>query len=196
MISRRAVCIGAGLFVLAGCATQPPPTRPTPRITFAHRPRLMFDVAAVDIQQPFVPSGRPPAVEHLMPVSPATVARQWAADRLGASGTGGFIRYTILDASVTETPLGKDQGVSGLLKSQNDLRYDARIQVRIDVQNRAGTGFAEATVERSQTAREDLTLNERDDLLVAFVEALGRDLDARLQAEISPNLDRFRAGAA
>ncbi|WP_417517237.1 hypothetical protein [Minwuia sp.] len=193
MLTRRTFVISGGMFALTACAdTQAPPPRiDIPRITFAHRPAITFDAARVDIQQPFVPSGRAPNVEHQIPNPPARVAERWASDRLRAGGSAGFVRFTILDASIVEVPLKIDRSLAGAFKTQNDTRYDGRYQVRIDVQNPSGTGFAEAIVTRSQSAREDLTLNERDDLMVQFVEEMGRDLDRRLEAEINANLSGF-----
>ncbi|WP_416898753.1 MAG: hypothetical protein ACMVY4_03195 [Minwuia sp.] len=192
IIGRRGFLISGASLVLAACAGKPPPDPPSaPKITFAHRPKLVFGVGLVDIQQPFVSPGRPPNVEHLLPNTPAQVAERWARDRVAADGSSGFVRYSILDASIVANTLETDKSLSGFFKNQNDVRYDGRIQVRIDVQSDAGTGFAEGIVTRSQTATEELSLNERDLLLIEFVEGMGRDLDLRLENEIRASLTRF-----
>jgi hypothetical protein len=192
-VSRRGFILLGGAALLAACTGKPAPepATETPLITFTHRPPIGFDVAQVDIQQPFVSKGRAPNVEHLLANPPARVAERWAKDRLRARGDQGVARYSILDASITETTLKTDKTIQGIFKSQVDTRYDGRIEIRLDVQNSGGQGFANAVVTRSQTAREDLTLNERDALLIQFVEDMGRDLDARMNDEILRSLSRF-----
>lgn len=188
------------LFMLTGCAafltacggTPPPePAVETPRLTFKHRPPIGLDVQTIDIQQPFVSSGRAPNVEHRLANTPAMVAERWALDRLQARGTAGFARYSILDASITETALKTDKTLGSIFKTEVDTRYDGRLEIRLDVENPGGNGFAVGIVTRTQTVPEDLTLNERDQLLIQFVEDMGRDLDARMNDEILRSLSPF-----
>ncbi len=190
-ITRRQFVLGGSSLFLAACASTPPPRPEIPRVTFTHRPRLGFAVTSIDIAQEFVASGQAPNVEHIVPIPPAQVARQWAVDRLVAAGPEGNLRYVIVDAAITETELKTDKTVSGALKTQVDRRFDGRIEIRMDLQNSTGQGTATTVVTRSQTALENLSLNERDELLVQFVEDMGRDLDQRLEAEINTNLTRF-----
>lgn len=191
--TRRMFLLTGGAVFLAACAGKPPPEPKAeiPELTFAHRPKITLDVATIDVQQPFVSKGRDPNVEHLLANPPARIAERWASDRLIAGGANGLARFSVLDASITQTGLKKDEGLSGLFKSQVDTRYDGRIEIRMDIENARGQGFATAVVTRSQTAREDLTLNERDAVLIKFVEEMGRDLDQRLEEEIRRNLGQF-----
>jgi len=191
--TRRMFLITGGAAILAACAGKPPPEPKSeiPQLTFAHRPKIVFNVASIDVQQPFVSKGSDPNVEHLLANPPARIAGRWARDRLVAGGANGLARFSILDASITQTRLKKDEGLSGLFKSQVDTRYDGRIEIRMDIENARGQGFATAVVTRSQTAREDLTLDERDALLIKFVEEMGRDLDQRLEEEIRNSLGQF-----
>ena len=193
VISRRGFVVFGSAGLLAACAGKPPPEPAVekPLLTFRHRPPIKLNVASVDIQQPFVSKGRAPNVEHLLANPPARVAERWAQDRLRAAGNDGLARYSILDASITETALETDKSLGSLFKTQVDTRYDGRIEIRLDVQNSGGQGFATATVERSQTVKEDLTLNQRDALLVEFVEQMGRDFDARMNEEILRSLSGF-----
>lgn len=192
-VSRRGFIVLGGASLLAACTGKPAPepAAETPVITFKHRPPIGFDVAQIDVQQPFVSKGVAPNVEHLLANPPARVAGNWARDRLRVRGEEGVARYSILDASITETALKTDKSIQGIFKSQVDTRYDGRIEIRLDVQNTGGQGFATAVVVRSQTVKEDLTLNERDALLIQFVEDMGRDLDARMNDEILRSLSRF-----
>ncbi len=100
---------------------------------FRHLPAITFDVASIDVQQPFVSSGQPPSIESQIPVTPAQVARNWARDRLKAGGADGVARYAILDASVREVALKTDKSLTGLLKTQQESKLEGRVEVRIDI---------------------------------------------------------------
>lgn len=192
MILLRRLLLSLPLFVLvAGCESSLPPVQELPQISFKHRPPIEFDVASIERQQPFVPPGEPPHVEHEVPIPPAQVARRWGADRLVAAGTSGVARYSIIDASITREDLKTDQSLTGAFKTQQAERYEARIEVRLHVEQPNRNAFTSAVVVRSQTLPENLTLNERDERLVTFVEQLGRDLDKRLEDEILENLSHF-----
>lgn len=192
-LSRRGFVTLAGGFALSACAGGGPEqiVQPVPQVTFRHLPPIRLDVAEIDIRQPFVASGQAPNIEHLLPAPPARVAENWARDRLQAAGGDGLAVYSILDASVTETELETDKSLQALVKTQQGSRFDGRIEIRIDVSNAGGRGFAQAIVTRSQTIRDDLTLNERDIVLVEFVEQMGRDLNRRMEDEIAQNLSGF-----
>ena len=162
-----------------------------PEISFRHLPAITFDVASIDVQQPFVSSSQPPSIESQIPVTPAQVAQNWARDRLKAGGADGVARYTILDASVREEALKTDRTVTGLLKTEQESKLEGRVEVRIDISNPNGTGFTNAIATRSQTVPEGLTLDEREQLQIDFVEALGQDMNRRLETEIRFNLTAF-----
>ncbi|ANK82469.1 MAG: hypothetical protein TEF_18000 [Rhizobiales bacterium NRL2] len=193
-LTRRGFLVLSGGLAVAACegGTAPEPfEQPVPQVTFRHLPPIRLDAAALDVRQPFVAPGQPPNIEHLLPTPPARVAANWARDRLRAAGSGGQATYAILDASITETDLATDKSLQALFKTQQGSRFAGRIEVRIDVANARGRGFAHAVVERSQTVRDDLTLNERDVVLVEFVEQMGRDLNRRLEDEIAEHLGDF-----
>jgi len=192
-ISRRHLLVAAPALMLLACdGTSVLPEGPrVPEISFRHLPAINFDVATVDVQQPFISSGQPPSIESQIPVTPAQVARNWARDRLRAGGTEGVARFSILDASVRETELATDKSVTGLLKTQQESKLDGRVEIRIDISNARGTGFTTAIATRSQTVPEGLTLDEREQLQIDFVEALGQDMNRRLETEIRFNLTSF-----
>lgn len=189
-LTRRTLLLGATA-LLVGCASDPAPRAHLPRVTFAHRPPINFNVAKIDVVNSFRSTGQAPHIEHQVPIAPAAVARQWAQDRLVAKGNVGLLRYEIMDASIRAVPLKVDKSLGNALKALADTRYEGRIEVRLRVNAPGGTGDAVAVVTRTRTALENLTLNERDELLIQFVEELGRDLDRRLEAEISQHLSGF-----
>ncbi|MEC9346553.1 MAG: hypothetical protein VYB54_10010 [Pseudomonadota bacterium] len=198
--SRRQVLLGAAVVLplalaLGACTPEPPPpAQSLPQISFAHRPEIRLTVGDIETVRAFTPTGQAPHIEHAVPIAPVTVVESWIRDRLRAAGGIGFARATIVDASMTETALKTDQSITGIFKTQQARKIAARVEVRIDVEtNGSGNGFVTAIVMRDQTLPENLTLQQRDEALIAFVEALGRDLDARLESEITGNLTGFLA---
>lgn len=192
-LSRRHLLVAAPALFLFGCdGTSVLPEGPrVPEISFRHLPAITFAVAAVEVAQTFVPSAQPPHIEQQIPVTPAQVARNWSRDRLRAGGTDGIATFTIIDASVRDVALKTDTSVTGLLKTQQESRLEGRVEIRIDVANAKGTGFTTAIATRSQTVPEGLTLDRREQMQIDFVEALGQDMNRRLETEIRFNLTSF-----
>jgi hypothetical protein len=190
-INRRAALAGLSAAVLAACTT-PPPAPLFPELTFTHLPPLRLDAAALDIVDAYKPPLTAPNVEHRMPVSPAGAARRWAKDRLVPAGAAGRIVVTIEDAAVTETALERTRGVRGAVTTDQSERYDARLFVRIAIANPRGTGEVTAEAQRSRTVPENLSLNERDQVLFEITEALIGNLNTELENAIDSILPQFR----
>jgi hypothetical protein len=180
------------LLLVAGCST-PPERYPFADLTYGHLPPIRLDVAVVDVVNDYRAPLRAPNVEHLFPVRPADAARRWARDRLVPVGSSGVARFTILQASVVEVPLDRSGGLQGFLTKDQSERYDAVIEVRLDLENAGGlrTGTVMARAARSQTVAENATLNERERVWYALTEALMNDLNAELERNIDLHLQRF-----
>ena len=87
--------------LLGACASEPP--EDFAPLRYSYLPPIRLDVATIEIQQRFVPSGVPPDVTQLAPVSPSEALRAMAEDstagvrRRRAGGVfdrGGFARET------------------------------------------------------------------------------------------------------
>ena len=180
------------LAALAACEV-PAPSARYPEITFAHLEPIKLDVARVEFVQEYVPPLAPPNVEHLFPVLPSAVARRWSDDRIEAAGIARHARVVLVDAAVTETALDIRRGVRGLFWNEQSARYDAAVEVRIDILDDGGEtlGQVRATARRSRTVPEDITLNQRDQVWFELTEALMTDLDAALESAIRRHLARF-----
>ncbi|MDF1721951.1 MAG: hypothetical protein P1U65_14865 [Minwuia sp.] len=192
-LSRRHLLATAPALFLLGCDSMAilPDGPRVPEISFRHLPAIKFAVATIEVEQTFVPSAQPPHIEQQLPVTPAQVARNWSRDRLQAAGTEGIARVNIIDASVRDVALKTDTSVTGLLKTQQESRLEGRVEIRIDITNPKGTGFTTAIATRSQTLPEGLTLDQREQMQIDFVEALGQDMNRRLETEIRFNLTSF-----
>jgi hypothetical protein len=110
------VLLGVSL-TLGACET-PPSQNVYPPLRYSHLPPLKFAVAAVEIEVAYVPSTAPPNVEVLFPVRPSEAAVNWAEDRLVATGSQRRLRYVVKEASVTETPLEVQGGITGAVTTE------------------------------------------------------------------------------
>lgn len=192
--SAAAPLAALALFVLALAACATPPARPTyPELTWAHLPPFELDVAAVEVVSEYEPPYKEPNVEHLFPVPPGEAARRWADDRIKAAGTEGRAKVIIKRASVTETPLELTEGVRGYFTTEQAQRYDAVVEVTIEVRGPRGyrDGFATAVAERSRTVPEDATLNERERVWFEITDALMKDFNAEMERNVREHLGRF-----
>ncbi len=167
------------LLAATGCET-PAPAPVFPDLTFAHLTPIGLDVSTIEVIENYKSPMRAPNVEHEFPVSPGKATLYWAKQRFRATGSVRRGQVIIQDASVTATPLKMKKGVKGLFSDDQSVRYDARIQVRIEVNSPVGgrSSFATATVKRSRTAAEEISVNERHQLFFDLVSALMEDLDA------------------
>ncbi len=183
--------LGAAL-VLAGC-TAAPPQDPYPPLTYNHLPPLKFTVAEVEIEDAYVPSTTPPNVEVLFPVRPSEAALAWARDRLVATGAHRKLRYVVKEASVTETPLEVQSGLTGAFTTDQSERYDARLVLEMQIIDETGRveGTASARAMRSITVPEDASLREREGTWYALTQKLMDDMNTQLEETLRQVFFRY-----
>ena len=179
-----AVSLGAAL---GGCASQVP-VKP-PAVSFAGQ-TIDLDVAVIDVVDQYRPPMAKPNVEHLAPNSPGQAVRRWAAERLRAVGNAGSAQIMILDASILEQQLARENGVTAIFTTQQSQRYDGRIDVKVVCQSPATglTGYAQAMASRSSTVPEDISLAGREATWDKLVRGMMEDLDSRLSQAMRDGL--------
>ena len=179
--------------LLAACANQAPPRPSYTELSFAHLSPIKLDVAEVAVEQSYEPPGTAPNVEHLFPARPAAAAKAWARGRLVAAGPTGRARYIVRQASVVETPLETQGGLTGAVTIDQSERYDALIVVEIQIIAADGSTVGTATVEarRSRTVPENASLNERERAWYDMTKDLMADLDAQLDQTIKAVLFKY-----
>ena len=167
-----------GLFALAGlsaCETaieQPEYAD----LTFGHLGVIELDVAEVKVVKAYQPTTVSPHVELEFPVSPLETAARWAVDRLKATGSQGIATVTITEASVMETALEKEDGITGAFTTDQSERYDGTISMKIVAEDPSGSqARTTGTIRRSTTVPEDISLNERSDIWYEFTEKMMKD---------------------
>ena len=188
---RSALRLGALGVTLAaaGCATPPPP--PPPTLSYTYMGQIHLKVSAVQVVNEYQPPPGGNDVSNQFPVPPAEAVRIWATDRLRAEGGDGTVQVIIKDASVVATNLQPTGGITGTFTVDQDRRYDARLVVDV-VGNSPATnnfhGYTSATVTRSTTTREDLSLAARQQIWLDMTDQMIRDLNAQLDPGIRRDL--------
>lgn len=180
-------------FGLSACQT-PDPIPRYPEITFTHLETIKLDVGAVDYSQAYSPPGRTPNVEHLFPLRPSEVARRWANERIKPVGPISRIaRITLVNAEVIGAALKKTSGIRGVFTIDQAARYDATVEILIEIINSRGDieGQARAVAKRSITVPENLTLNERDQKWFELTEAVMGDIDRQMEKTIRQYLSKY-----
>ena len=183
----RALAAAAALPLawIASCAVPAPPAA-SPELAFGHLPPIRLDAAEVEIVETYRPPLRAPHVEHRFPLTPLAAMRRWAVDRIEAAGETRRVRFVIADARVVAVPLKVREGLRGLLRREQEVRYDAAFEARVEVGTERGRreSFATARVVRSRTAPEDMTLAERDRLFLEMTADVMKELNSVLEANI------------
>ena len=189
----RLVAVVLTALAASACQNTKPPMQKLPEISFANLRPFRLDVGQLEIVSEYVAPGRSPNVEHLMPVSPEGAAQRWAQDRLKPMGRAGFARVLIKDAKVVEVALATDKGLSGAFKKEQEARYDASLQVAVQILDARHMVVAEtiAQATRSRTVPEGMTLNERDRILYDISESLAKDIDQQMSQLIPNYLGRW-----
>ena len=176
---------------MTSCAVSvPPPT--FPKLTFSHLPPIRLDVAEIDIVENYVPLLRSPNVEHEFPVTPIAAMRQWAVDRIQAAGESRRGRVIIEEASVVAVPLKIRKGVQGLFYKDQEIRYDAVLEARVEVRAERGyrDSYATARIMRSRTVPEEMTLIDREQIYFELTEELMQALNAELESNIRQHMQQ------
>ncbi len=164
-----------------------------PEITFSHLKPIRLDVVDIEFVAQYVPSRVAPNVEHQFPVTPATVAKRWTEDRLAPVGISRRARAILLDATVTEVPLKKRGGFMGVFWNDQSERYDARIEMRIEIVDDDGASIAhaQAVAQRSRTVAEDISVSQREQVWFELTEDVTQDFDAEMERLIRRHLIRY-----
>lgn len=180
----RIAAVAAALLSLGACQMASPPQPNFPDLTFAHLPKLRLDVAQIEVIDEYVSPAKPPNVEHLFPTRPAAVAERWGRDRLEAVGAAGRARVLVKRASVVEVPLEQSKGIRGLLTTDQSERYDAVIEIVVQVEGPKGRGSVASSATRSRSVPENVSLNDRERMWFEMTEEMMSDLNTALEARI------------
>lgn len=188
----RIAALLIAVLVLGGCPSTPPAPR-YPELTYGHYGVIGLDVATVEFVPLYVSPRTQPHVEHMSPVTPMAAIERWSNDRLRAMGRDGFARVVVSNASIVETPLKVASGVRGWFTTDQEARYDAVMEVEIQVRDAAGIqrAYTRARAERSRTVQEGASILSRERVLFEMVEAVTAEINAELDRGIRQHLFRY-----
>ena len=190
----QAVVLGVlslvGLLVVSACELYPP-TSVNNDITFAHLEPYFLNVAILEIVIAYKSPYEDPYVEHLVPVSPSVAAQRWATHLLRPVGKEGVVRVTISDAQIVGEVLGVNQDFKSLFTTEQAARYQARIEITVDIldERHISRAYASGEATASNTVSEDASLAERDQILIELTETLL----STFNVAIAPQIERFFA---
>ena len=172
--------------LLAVACNDAPAGQQLPAIRFTQPPiRVNVGQIRVDNLTPVNPN----AVDAQMPIAPAAAINQWVQDRLVASGGTATLVVSIENASVIETKLPKEGGVSGYFTDQQDAKYDGTMVVRFRIFNGTTMPEAEASVNvtRGRSINEKATVAQRE----KFYHQLVSDMMGVFNSEADKNIHQF-----
>lgn len=159
-------------------------------VDFSSREPIVLDVASIEVESQYAAPMAPPNIDHELPLTPSDAVRIWATSRLKAGGPQGRARVIIKDASVKEIDLDRTKGIKGWFTKDQSQKYEGKFQVDIVVEgtSRGFTGSVSASVARSTTVAEDVTLAQRETTMNDLVRGLASDLDVELDKSIRANM--------
>lgn len=174
---------------LAACETQLPPDD-FAEITFRYAPPIALSARDVTVVPAYRAPVEAPYINHELPVDPVATAARWGRERLNPVGGPAAITVTVVEMSVTETPLETEGGLRGAFTEDQAERYDMRVVMRVDAVD-AATGITsqtEVSALRARTVPEGITLADREAVWHEMLEQLMRDMDRRLSDAVRREL--------
>jgi hypothetical protein len=165
-LSRRSSLLLPLLLSACGGRSQ----RVYPPLHYGHLTALQLNVAAIQIEQRYVPSGVSPDVSQIDPMPPVQALRNMAAERLQAFGSSGRAVFVIQDAS--------------LIRQRNMLL--GSFAVELDVYTSADTraGFAEARVSRTYTGDLDDLPTKLYDMTKEMMDTMNIEIEFQLRRSL------------
>lgn len=156
-------------------------------------PPIRLDVAEFQVIPVYAAPRQPPHVEHLFDTSPQSAATAWAERTFKAAGVENRGTFIIRDASVVETKLKKDSGLSSMFTKEPAERYDGVLSAELDIRDNFDKflGRVTARVTRSQTVLEDTEPAERQAIWKKMTRAMIADLDRELRKQIKLHLASY-----
>ncbi len=178
--------------MLSACDVPMPETK-LPEVDYSSLMPYEMNVGQLEIASKYNAPGRAPNVDHLMTPSPEAELKRWAQSRLQPMGTSRSLRFTIVDAALTETPLKTESGLGVMFKKQPIARYDVSLRASLQVldDNRAVLGESSINVTRYQTILEGASVHEREKARAGLLKAAMEDANTQMDREIRSHLKKW-----
>lgn len=177
---------------LSGCSAGREAPKPVPVMDFAHMAPYPVRVAAVQVEDKYVPSANPADVSSGFAVPPDIAARQYAENRLkAAGGSGDALHFVIEDARVIHSVEHQDEGrVAEWMGTNLSDLYEVTLRVRLYTAAVDGRQSAHSilTLSRTISIPQHFTLGEKEYEQSQFVASLIQDLDRAVTAALSEKM--------
>ncbi|MCX8506917.1 MAG: hypothetical protein ORN98_09960 [Alphaproteobacteria bacterium] len=178
--------------VLVAACKSPDKILQFPQITFSSDNPIKIIANKVEVIQEYRPPLAKPNIEYLLPVSPATLAQNWASTRLVAVGNKDSVgvsrtaKFVVKRASAIETLLPKTEGIKSLFTVDQDKRYDIELTVEFTLYDVNDVPLASATnnFKRSFTTAENITEAQRHTIWFDKLRELATEMNPALEANI------------
>ena len=142
-----------------------------PPLNFSKLPPIRLNVARIEIEQHFIPSGMPPDVTQFDPVHPTDALHAMANERLKAFGSTGYAVFVIKNAS--------------LLKQGDTITGDMDVVLNVfPAENAPRAGFAEARVTRQYTGDLDDLRARLYDMTKAMMQAMNVEFEYQVRNQL------------
>jgi len=161
---------------LAACGEEEEPAFEP--LHYNYLPPIQLNVAAIAIEQRFVPSGVPPDVSDQDPTPPVEALKTMANDRLQAFGTANKAVFAVLDASL----MREEDAVVGSMAVSLTILDDRGTQL----------GFAEARIQSRHTGE----LDHIRRVLYEMTKTMMNDMNVEFEYQIRHNLKDWLTSSA
>jgi hypothetical protein len=157
-------------FLLAACGGGERKDFPPLRYNFL--PPIRLNVASINVEQRFYPSGADPDITARDPIHPVEALRAMAEDRLQALGTSGQAVFGITNASLTR---------------QDDV-ITCALAVVLEIYPAPGvrSGFAQAVVSRQHTGPIDDLRGTLYDITKSTMDAMNVEFEYQVRRNLQP----------
>src|SRR5690606_36052429 len=118
--------------------------------------------------------------------APAEAVRRWAERRIHPVGASGRALVIIHDAMLAQIPLARTTGITGYLTTDQSDEYRVRLDVEVAVDGLpfVAPASARAFAERARTVAENVTLQQRDEVMYRLVEEAMIAINSELERQI------------
>ncbi len=178
----------AALGILAVAACTNIAASPAPQLTFANYQTQTLNVATTGVDENLIMANDTQNVAEQFVVSPAEAVRRYAARRFQAAGTGdGYFKITIEDARVHFRQIEQENKTLKWADIGKEDEYRVMLQLRVTPQPNGFSGRPgpiTIKMERTLIMKSGVTLEEREDKQIAFLEKLIADVDAKIQTAL------------
>lgn len=178
--------VALGVLAVAGCTNIT--ASPAPQLSFENYVPQSLNVASVGVEDAYIMPNDTQDVSGQFVVSPADAVKRYAAKRFQARGAGnGFFTIAIEDARVHFRQIDQENKTLKWADIGKEDEYRVMLQLRVTPQPDGFNGRMGATtikMERTLIMKSGVTLEEREDKQIAFLEKLIADVDAKIQTAL------------